>query len=110
LLHNDKIEIWPETKVNQTSYLYGWDIQFTYQSKFFQWHREGYVRLIQDRDKCEPLLRDKERESTLVNWYWFKPTSEVGAFTKQLDCLIAQAFPEESDKACCNDCQNKICE
>ncbi len=110
MLHIDDIVLNEEVKVPGTKFLYGSDIQFSYQCKFFQWHREGYVRLIQDLNECKPVLRNEDGEDNQENWYWFKPTSEVSAFTKQLDCLIAQAFPEESDKAGCNDCQNKVCE
>lgn len=110
MLHIDDIVLNEEVIVPGTKFLYGSDIQFSYQCKFFQWHREGYVRLIQDLNECKPILRNEDGEDNQENWYCFKPTSEVSAFTKQLDCLIAQAFPEESDKAGCNDCQNKVCE
>ncbi|UKK76723.1 DUF262 domain-containing protein [Segatella bryantii] len=92
LLHNDKIEIWPETKVNQTSYLYGWDIQFIYRSKFFQWHREGYVRMIKDLENCEPIVKDESKDAPEEKWYCFGPTqemaSETSQFTEALDELI----------------------
>ena len=99
MLHIDDIVLNEEVKVPGTKFLYGSDIQFSYQCKFFQWHREGYVRLIQDLNECKPILRNEDGEDNQENWYWFKPTSEVSAFTKQLDCLITQAFPEKSDKA-----------
>ena len=92
LLHNDKIKIWPETKVNQTSYLYGWDIQLTYRSKFFQWHREGYVRMIKDLENCEPIVKDESKDAPEEKWYCFGPTqemaSETSQFTEALDELI----------------------
>lgn len=95
LLHNDKIEMWPETKVNQTSYLYGWDIQFTYQSKFFQWHREGYVRMIKDFKKCEPIVKDESKDAPEKKWYCFWPTQEMASdtslFIKELKELIEQS-------------------
>lgn len=95
LLHNDKIEIWPETKVNQTSYLYGWDIQFTYQSKFFQWHREGYVRMIDNLENCEPIVKDESKDAPEEKWYCFWPTQEMASdtsqFTEALDNLIKQS-------------------
>jgi hypothetical protein len=95
LLHNDKIKIWPETKVNQTSYLYGWDIQFTYQSKFFQWHREGYVRMIKDLGNCEPVVKDESKDAPEEKWYCFGPTQEMASYTSQfteaLDNLIEQS-------------------
>ena len=46
------------------------------------------------------------------SYYCFRvdATTDSKSFTKKLDCLIARAFTEESDKTCCIDCQNKICE
>lgn len=96
LLHNDKIEICPEkTKVNQTSYLYGWDIQFKYQDKCFQWHRDGYVRMIENFDRCEPKIKDESKDAPEEKWYCFKPTQEMASdtsqFTEELDNLIEQS-------------------
>jgi hypothetical protein len=37
LLDDDKIEINPEIQVGETTFLYGWDINFKYKEHFFQW-------------------------------------------------------------------------
>lgn len=97
------------------------NVGFKYGSHFFQWR--GYpnekqldVYLMEDdwadyKKQQDPQI---EGQPDNINYYCFKMTKEMetdtSLFTKQLDCLIAQAFPEQSDKACCNDCQNKICE
>lgn len=62
--HNDKdIEVF--------NYPYGWDIQFKYQDVFFQWHFDGYVRMIDNLDDCKPILRDRKRNDDKDNWYCF---------------------------------------
>ena len=110
-LHIEVIKLVNEELVTVpgTKFLYGSDIQFIYQSKYFQWHREGYVRLIQDLNECKPILKNKDGEDNQDNWYWFTPSTETETFIKQLDCLIAQAYPNESDKTYCVNCQSKIC-
>ena len=110
-LHIEVIKLVNEELVTVpgTKFLYGSDIQFIYQSKYFQWHREGYVRLIQDLNECKPILKNKEGEDNQDNWYWFTPSTEPETFINQLDCLIAQAYPNESDKTYCVNCQSKIC-
>lgn len=94
------------------NFFWGWDIQFTYTNKnyYFQWHRNGYVRLIQDLNECKPILKNKDGEDNQDNWYWFTPSTETETFIKQLDCLIAQAYPNESDKTYCVNCQNNLCD
>lgn len=110
MLHIDGIKLANEenVKVPGTKFLYGSDIQFTYQSKYFQWHQEGYVRLIQDLNGCKPILKNKDGEDNQGNWYCFTPSTDPKEFINQLDSLIAQAYPNESDKTCCENCQNKI--
>ncbi len=73
-------------------FVWGWDIQFKYQDKFFQWHREGYVRMIKDLDNCEPCVKDGSKDAPEEKWYCFKPTPEMASdtskFTDALDGLI----------------------
>ena len=87
---------------------------------FFRWW--GYPNekkldvYLMENDWADYKKRPNYEEGKLDkdNHYCFRVTKDMetdtSLFTKQLDCLIAQAFPEQSDKACCNDCQNKICE
>ena len=78
----------------ENKFLWGWDIQFSYNGKCFQWHRDWFVRLIKDFDRCEPVLKDKHKESQDNNWYCFRPTSDMESdtseFTKSLEELIEQ--------------------
>lgn len=89
LLNSNDIEIPQEHKVAETIYLYGWDIQFKYQGKCFQWHRDGYVRMIKDLKNCEPVLKDKHKESQKNNWYCFCADNiDTDNFTAKLNELI----------------------
>lgn len=71
------------------NFWWGWDIQFTYNNMCFQWHRDGYVRLIKDIDKCEPIIKDGSKEKPVEKWYCFYPDAkEPTKFTEKLNRLI----------------------
>ena len=76
-------------------FVWGWDIQFTYKSKHFQWHRDGYVRMIKDLDNCEPFVKDGSKDAPEEKWYCFWPTqemaSETSLFIDKLKELIEQS-------------------
>lgn len=109
------------TRMDDSDFFWGWNINFEYKNHFFQWwgnpnEKQLDVYLMEDDWAYNKKQQDPQIEGQPdnINYYCFKMTKEMetdtSLFTKQLDCLIAQAFPEQSDKACCNDCQNKICE
>ncbi len=79
---------------DNNNFFWGWDIQFKYQDKCFQWHREGYVRMIEDLVKCEPIVKDESKDAPEEKWYCFWPTQEMASdtsqFTEALDNLIKQ--------------------
>lgn len=84
-------------------------VNFKYNGKyFFQWHcpnRDNlYVYLMEDEWKEKKHIDDNE-------YYFFKvdANTTTDSFTQMLDCLIKQAYPNESDKTYCKNCQNKIC-
>jgi hypothetical protein len=101
-------------KVNDCDCFWGWDINFKYKNYFFRWNGNNEFYLMEDNWKSykkRPTLT--EEMSSDEKFYIFKINNNmktIDEFTSELDCLIVQAFPEESDKACCNDCQNKVCE
>ena len=80
---------------DNNNFFWGWDIQFKYQDKCFQWHREGYVRMIEDLVKCEPIVKDESKDAPEEKWYCFWPTQEMASdtsqFTEALDNLIKQS-------------------
>ena len=79
-------------KINNSSFYWGWDIQFTYKERLFQWQGNNYVRLIGDLEKCEPVVKDDSKENPEEKWFCFSPTSEMASditkFTAKLDLLI----------------------
>lgn len=80
-------------------FVWGWDIQFTYKYDnkvhHFQWHRDGYVRMIKDLGKCEPIVKDESKDAPEEKWYCFWPTQEMASdtslFIKGLKELIEQS-------------------
>ena len=80
-------------------FVWGWDIQFTYKydnkEHHFQWHRDGYVRMIKDLGKCEPIVKDESKDAPEKKWYCFWPTQEMASdtslFIKGLKELIEQS-------------------
>lgn len=80
-------------------FVWGWDIQFTYKydnkEHHFQWHRDGYVRMIKDLGKCEPIVKDESKDAPEAKWYCFWPTQEMASdtslFIKGLKELIEQS-------------------
>lgn len=80
-------------------FVWGWDIQFTYKydnkEHHFQWHREGYVRMIKDLDNCEPYVKDESKDAPEEKWYCFWPTpkmaSDTSLFIDKLKELIEQS-------------------
>lgn len=93
ILNNVKDKITTKHIINNNSnrsFFWGWDIQFTYGEKNFQWQADNYVRLINNLDKCEPI--DERKENPEEKWFFFRPTSEMEAdikqFTSALDRLI----------------------
>lgn len=91
---------------------WGWDIQFVYKNKRFQWHSNGFVRIIDETSACKPILKNIEDGDKKENWYFFYTNGidDSSSFLEKLDCLIAQAGTSDSEKLICENCQEKICE
>lgn len=94
------------------------DIKYNKQDKmhFFRLFGNNYIFLLQE-EKGGKKLKNNNKGDKLENTYFFNVSNcfdEAGDNANKifhsLDCLIAQAYPEESDKTCCSDCQDKICE
>lgn len=101
-------------KVNNCDCFWGWDINFKYNSYFFRWNGYNEFYLMEDNWKSykkRPTFTEEMSDND--KYYIFKINNKMKTtdeFTFELDCLISQAFPDESNKACCNECQNKVCE
>ncbi len=106
--------------VKNTSFVSYFDVNFKYNNLFFQWYgvpNETELDVYLMEDKWEGYKRQPDFDESKPdkdNYYCFKVTKEMetdsSLFTKQLDCLIAQAYPEKSNKVCYYDCPNKVCE
>ena len=79
-------------KINNGSFYWGWDIQFTYKGRLFRWQGNNDVRLIEDIEKCEPVVKDDSKDNPEEKWFCFSTTSEMASditkFTAKLDQLI----------------------
>jgi len=84
---------------DSNNFFWGWDISFTYKydnkEYYFQWHRNGYVRMVGDLDKCEPIVKNDSKDKPEEKWYCLTPTQEMESdptkFTYALDRLINEA-------------------
>ena len=74
------------------------------------------MEIKEDQGKVYKTRRDpiKEGRPDNENYYCFRITKEMeentALFTDKLDCLIAQAESNDSEKLICKNCQEKICE
>lgn len=115
LLNEVRAEISPEIKVGNTTYLYGWNINFKYDNHFFQWYgnpNEKELDVYLMENDWTYKKRPNHTSTDEDNYYCFKvdenTTSDI--FTKMLDCLIHQVEADEQNKPCYDDCQDKNCE
>ncbi|GEM_PF-1007938 len=106
--------------VPNTNFVSYFDVNFRYNNHCFQWYgvpngKELDVYLMED-EWANYIKRPNYEEGKLDkdNHYCFRVTQEMESdtslFTNKLDCLIAQAYPNESDKTYCVNCQSKICD
>lgn len=90
-------------QISNTNFFWGWSIQFIYNNKYFQWHRDGYVRMIEDLDNCEPIVKDDSKDNPESRWYCITPTQEMEYNTKlfidALNSLMDQANNDEKFKS-----------
>lgn len=99
-------------KLEDCDFFYGWDIKFIYRGRNFQWYRNDIIYIMKDEDPTDGFMyKDKNAIEETQKYYCFSASnfdiSNTADFTQSLDNLIAQAYPDESDKNCCDDCQTK---
>ena len=102
LLSSDS-RIYSDQKIEKLNYYKGWDINFKYEGRTFQWNTDERIYLLEDGKRKQ----NNENENYCVDVTNLNNSQEL---INKLDYLVAQAYPERFDKACCNDCQDKICE
>ena len=125
LKFNNTIEYSEKNRIKDCRYYKCEDknVDFIYKNHFFQWwgnpnDKELDVYLMEEKDN---RINYKQRHNQIIeglpdneSYYCFRVTKEMeedtALFIDKLECLIAQTFPDESDKAHCVDCQNETCE
>ena len=117
LLKSNKITT--TAQMGDSDFFWGWNVNFTYNCHFFQWYgnpndKELDIYLMEeewkDYKKRPNPTNDKGTDEDTHFCFRVDINTTPITIVKKLDCLIVQAFPKESNKACCNDCQNKVCE
>jgi hypothetical protein len=103
LLDDDKIEINPEIKVGESTYLYGWDINFKYNKHFFRWwgnpnETEPNVYLMEegwaDRKNRPNPTNDIGTDEDKYYCFLVDAGMTKDIFTNKLECIINQAEQE----------------
>ena len=103
LLDDDKIEINPEIKVGESTYLYGWDINFKYNKHFFRWwgnpnETEPNVYLMEegwaDRKNRPNPTNDIGTDEDKYYCFLVDAGMTKENFTNKLECIINQAEQE----------------
>lgn len=73
-------------------FFWGWDVNFQYKEKNFQWYRNNYVYLMDDDNQYDYLLRDEKTDSETEKYYCFYVSDNMNdeSFVKNLRKLIRQ--------------------
>ena len=98
------------------------NVDFKYETKgkcyYFQWYgapsvKELDIYLLDENWEYKTRPNHEQDKIDKDNYYCFGITEEMQSdpslFTKELDCLIAQAY-QGADKSVCEKCKDKICE
>ena len=118
-----EIEVYPpqasgkkSIEINGQVYYRGLWTDIKYRNHYFRYFGNNTICLMTD-DRAGKKLKNNNEGDKLGNTYYFDVSNcfvetedKANKIIHSLDCLIAQAFSDESNKACCNDCQNKVCE
>ena len=108
-----------DAQMGDSDFFWGWNVNFIYRGKFFQWYGNPNDKKLdiylmeeewKDYKKRLNPTNDKGTEEDTHFCFRVDINTIPVTFVKKLDCLIAQAYPLESNKTCCDKCQNKICE
>lgn len=62
-------------KIEDTRLLYGTDVNFIYKGKNYQWHRTGFVYLMEDKEPNNYRLRDETKIGETDKYYCFNTTN-----------------------------------
>lgn len=93
LLHTDGIEVADVYKIPGTEFLYGWDINFRYYGKNFQWYETNFIYLMENDDPNAYVYRDESKTDETEKYYCF----DAGKITKDEIIRSIQALMEIED-------------
>ena len=106
LMSDDKI--YSKQKIENCNFFLGWDINFKYNNKNFQWYRTDYIYLMEDDNPNKYVFRDKNKSEELEKYYCFNASdiSSADELLKQLDSLI-QTFINDTNATKSTNTANK---
>lgn len=94
LLNTEGVHLPEDCRVLDTDFLYGWDINFSYRRRNFQWYRENYVYLMRDEAPHEYMIRDALASDELGKYYCFDTSGlEDEAILQELGKLLKVKEP-----------------
>ncbi len=73
-----EIALHDDYKVPDTDFLYGWDVNFSYRGRNFQWYRNNFVYLMKDDDPNDYLIKDASAPDELGKYYCFNASQLDG--------------------------------
>lgn len=93
LINTKEIKVYDKQVVPNTTFLYGSDINFTYNDQIFQWYRTDYVYLMVDINPDKYWFRDERKTEETEKYFCFKVEDNMtpDAFIEKLNDLIRQA-------------------
>ena len=88
-----------EDKVPETNFLYGSNIYFQYNQQCFIYYSNNTVCLMKENWNGKKLKNSKDKDEPENNFYFVVDDEEnIDSFLEKLDCLIAQAGTNDSEK------------
>jgi hypothetical protein len=113
-----EISIIPPTDFEPKSYEFGNQLyhiglwtDFKYNQYYFRYYGNNTICLMNNNWNGK-RLRSQQNTDVPENSFYFCVDSEEnkGTFLQKLNCIIAQAESNDSEKMICKNCQEKICE
>lgn len=92
-LCNSQLIIDSDNQMFCGKFFWGWDVNFKYKDKNFQWYRNDYVYLMDNDNRYAYLLREEKSDEETKKYYCFNVTVNMDeeAFIKNLQKLIRQS-------------------
>ena len=80
-------------RIAMSGFFWGWDVNFQYKGKNFQWYRNDHVYLMDDEDQYAYLIRDEKSGEETKKFYCFSVSTDMDevSFVRNLQKLIRQS-------------------